>query len=283
MNIYHSGSMTLIKELIEEGYKLPPMNTLISFLGSQSIDDVDYAKRVFLDCGAYTAFTQNKEIEITDYIELVLKIEAELDVIAALDVIGDGEQSFKNFKAMWDEGIQDKLLPCVHYGVDLEWIDRYLEFTPYIGLGGVANAAKSFGKNMRRCWLDTVFDKYGDRAKFHGYGIHEVKLLKRYPWHTVDGSSASFNARLGGIRTPHGFFVLIEDSKPPDNLWLKPPKIRDAVIQYITDLGVNIEDARLGGEVGHKYRLFITLHFFHELEQQLTEQHKQIEQTNRLF
>ena len=90
---------------------------------------------LFIDSGAYSASTQNVEINIKEYIKFIKKYEKYIDVYANLDVIGDPEATYKNQKIMEKAGL--KPLPCFHYGEDWSWLEKYIKEYSYIALGGM--------------------------------------------------------------------------------------------------------------------------------------------------
>ena len=136
--------------------------------------------KLFVDSGAFTAYTQNVKINILQYVDYIKKGYA--DYYAVLDVIGDAEKTNKNLKFMEKQGVNP--LPCFHYGEDWKWLDVYCGSYDYICLGGMVPISTPELKK----WLDVVFYKY-PKQKFHGFGLTSTELMKRYSWHSVDSST----------------------------------------------------------------------------------------------
>lgn len=142
-------------------------------------------KRVelFIDSGAYSAWSQGKEIDINEYIKFIKEHEALIDVYANLDVIGDAEATWHNQMIMEKAGL--KPLPVYHYGEDEKWLKRILaKGYDYISLGGMVPI--STGDLIH--WLDYLFKTYlcdaegMPKVKVHGFGLTSLRLMLRYPW-----------------------------------------------------------------------------------------------------
>ena len=84
-------------------------------------------KRVelFLDSGAFSAWSQGKEINIEDYIQFIKEHKDVIDVYANLDVIGDAEATWRNQLRMEKAGLNP--LPVFHYGEDISWLKNLLK------------------------------------------------------------------------------------------------------------------------------------------------------------
>lgn len=168
---------------------------------------------VFLDSGAFSAFTQGVTIDITaycDYIkrnqDIVLKDDGVV-IASVLDEIGTdplrtSEQSYKNLLEM--EKQDARALPCFHSGEPIEYLDWYIENYEYITLGGLVGSST---KSLQE-WLDGVWERLVDetgrpKIKVHGFGITSLPLMLRYPWYSVDSSTWVQWSANGLILEPH--------------------------------------------------------------------------------
>ena len=79
---------------------------------------------LFLDSGAYSAWSKGIEINIDEYIEFVKKYKDNLTVYANLDDINSPEKTWENQRYMESKGL--KPLPCFHYGEDVKYLKRCL-------------------------------------------------------------------------------------------------------------------------------------------------------------
>ncbi len=158
---------------------------------------------LFLDSGAYSAWSQGKKISIDEYITFIKKHEDVIDVYANLDVIGDPKASWMNQMKMEKAGSNP--LPVFHYGEDVKWLKRILNRGyDYIGLGGMVHITTD--KLFQ--WLNYLFsswltDKEGmPIVKVHGFGMTSVSLMIEFPFYSVDSTSWILNSRLGYIFVP---------------------------------------------------------------------------------
>lgn len=161
---------------------------------------------IFLDSGAFSAFTQGAEIKLTDYTKFMLDNKDMIHVASNLDIIGKGneEGSYKNLVELRAMGAEHGIPICpVHHSRDADrWLERYLdEGNDYIFLGGMVPESTPYLKG----WLDHVWDKFladkdgMPKVKVHGFGMTRPGLMERYPWHSVDSTSWVMTGRFGGI------------------------------------------------------------------------------------
>lgn len=151
--------------------------------------------KVFLDSGAFSAFTKGASIDVNTYVNYVKEnydLIEEVDgvkLVSVLDSIGNDYLTYCNQVAMENLGV--KPLPCFHYGEDERYLQYYVENYPYITLGGMAIVHSK----QLIIWLDRIWDKYltnpdgTAKIKVHGFAITTPSLMKRYPWYSVDSSS----------------------------------------------------------------------------------------------
>lgn len=204
---------------------------------------------LFLDSGAFSAWSQGKEIDIQEYIQFIKKHEKVIDVYANLDVIGDPEATWQNQLIMEEAGLSP--LPCFHYGSPKKYLKRYVEKYEYISLGGMVPISNTgLIKWLDSIWTEIITDNKGiPRVKVHGFGLTSLKLMMRYPWYSVDSTSWVVTGRLGSIYVPryrNGEWVYDENSwkvavsnKSPSNkeagkhLETLPPIEKEIILDYV--------------------------------------------------
>ena len=158
---------------------------------------------LFLDSGAFSAWTQNTEINIQDYISFIKENEDVIDVYANLDVIGDASRTWKNQQIMEQAGVNP--VPVFHYGEDIKWLKRILKRGyQYISLGGMVSISnKDLIPWLDNLWTNYLTDEKGlPICKVHGFALTSLKLMLRYPWYSVDSTSWVVTGRMGGIFVP---------------------------------------------------------------------------------
>lgn len=171
--------------------------------------------KIFLDSGAFSAYSQGIKINIEEYISFIKIHKKHLAHYANLDVIGDPDATLKNQKTMESAGLNP--IPCFHYGEPLKYLFYYLKQYDYIALGGMVPIST---RDLRR-WLDKIFcnyicDKLGiPKVKVHGFGLTSFSLMKRYPWYSVDSTSWVLTGRMGSVYVPkwkNGIWDYTEDA-----------------------------------------------------------------------
>lgn len=211
--------------------------------------------KVFLDSGAFSAFTKGVEVDLPAYCDYIKENMDIIEVIdgalcaSVLDGIGDPYKTYVNQKAMEKLGV--KPLPCFHYGEPEEYLDYYVQNYSYITLGGMVPISTP----QLRLWLDRIWerhltDKNGKPLlKVHGFGLTVVDLMKRYPWYSVDSSSWVQIAANGNIMIPNKGTLAVSSSSPNrkvagqhlDNL---PELVREGAAKILLDQGFDIERMR---------------------------------------
>lgn len=163
---------------------------------------------LILDSGAFSAFTMNTKIDITDYGKTVLKNKQHITRCANLDVIGDSEATYKNWLILKEMGCNP--LPVIHYGSEKKWFDIYLKEhkVEYLALGGLVPYTKQ--KTKLKKWLDYSFSliKPYFPVKIHLFGVTTNWVLKRYPVYSCDSTGWLYAGKRGRILEFNGSGVV---------------------------------------------------------------------------
>lgn len=166
--------------------------------------------QVFLDSGAFSAWNMGATISLPKYCnyiqenEDIIRKDDGVIMASVLDGIGDPLQTYRNQLEMEARGVRP--LPCFHFGEDERYLEFYLANYPYITLGGMV------GKTVEQLitWLDRIWERYiidgsgRPKTKLHAFGITSVRVMERYPWHSVDSSSWIQFGAHGSMFTPDG-------------------------------------------------------------------------------
>lgn len=158
--------------------------------------------KVFLDSGAFSAFTQGIKVDVARYCEYIHRCQDIILMPSVLDAIGDPEGTWKNQLEMEKRGVRP--LPCFHYGEPEALLQHYIERYEYITLGGMVPISTP----QLKLWLDRIFKEYicdaegKPKVKVHGFGLTSLPLMERYPWYSVDSSTWVQWAANGMILLP---------------------------------------------------------------------------------
>ena len=171
--------------------------------------------KVFLDSGAFSAFSLGVSVDIEKYAEFVRGNQDIIEMASVLDAIGDPEGTYHNQKKLEKLGVE--VLPCFHFGEPLDLCEYYVQNYPYITLGGMVPIPNA----KLEPWLDEVWDKiltdkdgYA-RCKVHGFGMTSRPLMLKYPWYSVDSSSWVQVALNGSITFPEVPGIVTVSARSP--------------------------------------------------------------------
>ena len=155
--------------------------------------------RLIGDSGAYSALTSGAQIDIEAFASWGKKWKNDLAWVASLDVIGDADASFDNYKTLRAMGLD--VVPTLHYGSEPERLEQYAkEGVDFVGLGGMVGQG---GAPQLKRWLVDVFRYARDNhpeMRFHGWGLTRTDLLLSLPWYSTDSSSFGSAWRYGQLR-----------------------------------------------------------------------------------
>jgi hypothetical protein len=191
--IYLAGSMS---EINRAGY--PYLLQSFYYTNDKAMEKIALSgRKIFLDSGAFSAFTKGAVIDINKYIDFIHRWKDSLAYVAALDVIGDAEEGKINYTIMTNAGVGS--IPCFHYGEDFSYLTHYSDTCDYIAIGGIAMEK---GK-ARTDWLDSVWKALsGYTGKVHCFGVTSPNIMLGYPWHSVDSTAWAKAAGKGFIILP---------------------------------------------------------------------------------
>lgn len=175
----------------------PPYNILASYHYFKNKIEVlkksiDLRHDLFIDSGAFSAANSGKEINIDDYCAFLKEVNAVN--YASLDVLGNAEETMKNYKYMVEKHSL-KPIPTFHMGSPITALREILALNPsYIALGGLV-FSPGIENHCDEVWSVILSEAKGLRV--HGFGLTNIELMKRYPWYSVDSSSFKSCKRFG--------------------------------------------------------------------------------------
>lgn len=205
---------------------------------------------IFIDSGAYSAFTRGKSIDLEKYCNWLRAYVKRVDCYSALDVIGDHVQTRKNTEAMKKVGLRP-IVPF-HFNSPISELVSILKDESYVALGGLVPLSSQ--KQTLVGWLDkcwAVIRKHWPK-KIHCFGITSPMILTRYPFFSADSASALVGAGWGSIYSFSG-------GKLKSKNW------RDAIVKDGQAVGSDV------GSLGFMDRQVINANCFKKFETYLTD------------
>lgn len=147
---------------------------------------------LFLDSGAFSAWSKKIQIDINDYISYIK--ENFIGKYIVLDIIGDPEQTYWNLQYMKSKNLYP--VPVYHMDDDIKYLEQLInDGYKYICLGGSANRRRQ----SREEFFDMCFENHPN-IYFHGLGMTDTNLMKKYNWYSVDSttwlSGRKYNKKL---------------------------------------------------------------------------------------
>jgi len=189
--------------------------------------------RLIVDSGAFTAWNAGKPVHLDDYCEFLDSIEHLKPFNAVqLDVIGDGEATYKNLLEMQNRGYD--VMPVFTRGEDPQRLEEFYKMHDYVMLGGLVGGKTN--KNYVKWFLNR--NKSRD---IHLLGFTNIDFVKHYKPKSVDSSSWVGAARFGAIslQTRGGKVKTVHKTK-----FIERPE--NWIIDHIKELGFSFSEiARL--------------------------------------
>lgn len=195
MNYYFSApesSLPVAKQFMleQEG-----MHYLMTFAHSlkQWKNFAEKGKCMMMDSGAFSAWNSGKIIDREKYLKCIQSLPDEvykinLDVIPKTGSTPEEKelackQSFENF--LYLNKYVKNVLPVHHYGDDISWIKKMLDYTDYVCI----SPANDTHETIKKRYLDYIFSEIPLQTKTHCLGYTSKDGLRKYPFYSVDSIS----------------------------------------------------------------------------------------------
>lgn len=162
---------------------------------------------LFLDSGAFTAFTKKETIPVEAYAEFVKSTRDHWSVCSSLDVIGQGDEAARASYGVMRQlhSLGADVIPVFHVREPDSWLEKYIaEGHEYIAIGGmVPEATPWLMDRLDGLWGTIMTHKDGSpKLKVHGFGLTVFSLMFRYPWFSVDSTSWLMTGVYGACVLP---------------------------------------------------------------------------------
>ena len=140
------------------------------------IKKIGYKPKILLDSGAYSAWKQEKNISLFDYIDYIKENKDYIDEYIMLDVIGKPDITYKCYEIMKMEGLDPT--PVYHHGEDVEYLEKFIEEgCDRIALG---NTVPIRNKKKVAKWVNSIIKNYPN-ISFHLLGSSSKKVVQGCP------------------------------------------------------------------------------------------------------
>lgn len=207
------------------------LNLLIAFpyCTTQVVDLISKHQattRFLLDSGAFTAWKTGKKVTVEDYCSFISDLPFKPWRYFNLDVIGDAEGSYKNYKKMLDKGFNP--VPIFTRGENIKMVEEYYKTSDVLGIGGLV------GTKGNRGFVKGIMEVVGNR-KVHWLGFTNKNYVAYYKPYMCDSSSWEGGARYGNFNLymGRGKYKTLKR----ENFKLKPTEeISRKLLEYNVDI-----------------------------------------------
>jgi hypothetical protein len=178
--------------------------------------------KLFIDSGAFSAWTKGKVIDIEEYISFINTYKDYFTVCASVDTIPgkprssvlptqedidhSAEQTWNNFLYMRSKMEDpDKLLYTFHIGEDIKFLTRALEYKDtggpikYIALGGLVGKPGYLIDDFCDRVFKLIRTHNRSDIKVHAFGMTRLNTLEEFPFTSCDSTSWLQHANYGAI------------------------------------------------------------------------------------
>ena len=224
--LYFAGSapQEVDEFLVKKGY-----NRLFSQLNDRSrikrwmgYKDEHPDMKLFVDSGAFSAYTKGKEIDLDDYIDYLNVNGSYFNVMVQVDyipgksnVVQDRQvyldapriswENFLHMRERLDKSLWDRFIPVFHEGEDFKWLENMLNYRDadgnplaYIGISPHTETTT----DRRLVFCKEVFrriKRLNPQVKTHGFGMTALNILQYIDFTSVDSTTWLKGAIYGTI------------------------------------------------------------------------------------
>ncbi len=222
----------------------------------------DEVSKLFIDSGAYTAYTKGITISVDSYIDYLNSITDKCTIFAQLDTIpgqmgkpktleerlNAPKLSWENYLYMRDRLIEPKkLIPIFHQGEDYQWLWNMLEWTdesgehiPYIGISPAVDVSGLEDFLTKSFYI--IEKSSNPNVKTHAFGMTQLRMLELYPYTSADSTSWKLTAAMGSIYTPWGTVYVSERGYYDKNHVKNTESAYLNLVNYVESLGFTFDE-----------------------------------------
>lgn len=234
---------------------------LFSYYIDKKLIESKICNDVFLDCGAWTAFTKGININIDDYLHYLksnrdcYKVAASLDVIPTESYVKSAKDSYDNFVYLRNSlGPSYTIIPTYHRGESLDTLKKLLCYSDvhgqldYIGIGAVAsNVNKKMRDEFLTCVFNTIY-KERPNIKVHLFGLTDLSLLTKYPIYSADSTTWVMAGAMGEILTDFGRIKVSDKNFHVKAIGGYSDEQLSILREYVNSFGFKLEDLKKSAE-----------------------------------
>lgn len=246
---------------------------------------------LFMDSGAFSAWTKGKNINITNYIDFINNNTDYLDLFTQFDTLpGSVKSPLISAKLSWENFLymrklvkeKNKLVFTFHVGEPLEYLKEALKYRDdygnlkYIAFGGMVGKSKNIKYNfLNNCF--NIIKESKAIVKTHGFGLFDLSLLKQFPLTSVDTTGYLKQGAFGNILYKNNFILISKETiNNKQNFKYYPEILKENIRLYVQESGFTVKQLM----EFPKYRIMYNIWEYNKLISNLT---PVFNQKNKLF
>lgn len=150
---------------------------------------------LLFDSGAFSSWKRGVVINLKEYCSYLNFHNIKKYIV--LDEIGNHTITMENQRIMENEGMNP--IPAYHLNSPIENLYEICENYEYVCLGGTVGAHF----NIRMNFFENVFKHFPDH-RFHGLGLTDIRIIKSFPFYSVDSTTWLIAEKVGKIFDNNG-------------------------------------------------------------------------------
>ena len=228
--------------------------------------------KLFVDSGAFSAYTKGKTIDLDDYISYLNEYGDYFNVMVQVDfipgksnVVQDRQvyldaprvswENFLHMRERLDKRLWDRFIPVFHEGEDFTWLDNMLTYKDaggkpleYVGISPHTETTT----DRRLIFCKEVFrriEKLNPQVKTHGFGMTALNILPYINFTSVDSTTWLKGAIYGTILVHRhnklaAMNVGVRTTGASDHFCWLGDQAKEEVCRLIEDAGFSTEKLR---------------------------------------
>lgn len=289
MDIYFAGMERLTEEFLSHD-----INILMSYWYCKNkfakftpLLDNHKKTKVFIDSGAFTAWTKGVTLNADEYIEWLNKYDDYLTLFGQVDVIPNvgakkeevdkaSEDTWNNYLYMRSKlKSPNKLLYTFHVGEDpkflinaLNWKDENGQPIQYLALGGMVGKHEVVRTQFLTSCFDIIKKSCNPNVKTHGFGMTDLRVCERFPMTSVDSTDWTSGSRFGQLLSDYGRIFISEEGKNNKrSLFNLPKEALDNITQMVKHFGFTVDELKDSSEKRDLYNLLYKKEKFEQMQE----------------
>ena len=239
--------------------------------------------KIFVDSGAFSAWTLGTKIDVDDYIDLInnnkdyIEVAASVDCIPGLphsttvatheEVVKSCEDTWNNFLYMRSKMDDvNKLLYTFHVGEPWKFLKQALEYEDkhgkltYIALGGLVGKNSKLIYNFIKQATQIIKESNNPNVRVHIFGVTNLKTLRSFKITSADSTTWVKGAAYGNLYINGQIVNVSNETKLSDkNVFNKNLALQEVTLNTIKEYGFELEKLQEDYKERRKFNIIDTL------------------------